>query len=96
MRKGALGRLELITHIPGHDSIAAAARVLYAGRAIALVQMLHKIETAAGFTIIDRSGRPLAPTAAGCEFIQEALQILRIAQEQGHRPGGQLEDGPEP
>ena len=28
MRKGALGRLELITQIPGHDSIAAAARVL--------------------------------------------------------------------
>ena len=60
----------LITQIPGHDSIAAAARVLYEGRASALVQMLHKIEMAAGFTIIDRSSSPLAPTAAGREFIQ--------------------------
>jgi len=61
MRTGALGRLELVTRIPGHDSIATAARVLYDGRASALVQMLHKIETAARFTIIDRSGRPLGP-----------------------------------
>ncbi len=37
MRKGALGRLELITRIPGHDTIAAAARILYDGRASALV-----------------------------------------------------------
>jgi hypothetical protein len=94
MRTGALGRLELVTRIPGHDGIAAAARVLYDGRASALVQMLHKIETAAGFTIIERSGRPLAPTAAGHEFIQEASQILRIAQEQGDRPDGQLVEGP--
>jgi hypothetical protein len=28
MRKGALGRLELITRIPGHDSIAAARPTL--------------------------------------------------------------------
>ena len=88
MRTGALGRLELITRIPGHDSIAAAARVLYNGRAGALEQMLHKIETAAGFAIIDRPGRPLAPTAAGREFISEASQVLRIAQEQGDRPDG--------
>jgi len=53
--------------------------------------MLHKIEMAAGFTIIDRSSSPLAPTAAGREFIQEASQILRIAQEHGNRA-----DGPEP
>ena len=94
MRKGALGRLELITRIPGHDSIAAAARVLYDGRASALVQMLHKIEMAAGFTIIDRSGRPLPPTTAGREFIQEAFQTLRIAQEHEDRPDCQLVDGP--
>ena len=86
MRKGALGRLELITRIPGYDNIAAAARVLYDGRASALAQMLHKIETAAGFAIIDRSGRPPAPTTAGREFIYEASQILRITQEQGDRP----------
>jgi DNA-binding transcriptional LysR family regulator len=72
--------------IPGHDSIAAAARALYDGRGGALRQMIHKIETAAGFTIIDRSSTPLAITAAGREFIQEALQILGTAQEQ--------EDGP--
>jgi hypothetical protein len=35
---------------------------------------------AAGFTIVDRSSTPLAPTADGREFIREALQILRIAQ----------------
>ncbi len=35
-----------------------------------------------------------APTAAGREFIQEASQILRIAQEQEDRPDGQLADGP--
>jgi hypothetical protein len=81
MRKGALGRLALITQIPGHDSIAAAARALYDGRDGALRQQITKIETAAGFTIIDRSSAPLAPTAAGREFIQEALQILRIARE---------------
>lgn len=86
MRKGALGRLELITQIPGYDSIAAAASVVYDGRASALVQMLHKIETAAGFIIIDRTSTPLAPTTAGHEFISEAFQILRIAHEQGDRP----------
>jgi hypothetical protein len=94
LRKGALGRLELISRISGHDSFAAAARILYDGRASALVQMVHKIETAAGFTIIDRSGKPLAPTTAGRQFIQEAFQILRIAQEQEDRPDCQLVDGP--
>jgi len=96
MRTGALDRLELITRIPGHDSIAAAARVLYDGRASALVQMLHKIETAAGFAIIDQSGRPLVPTTAGHEFISEASQILRIAQKQGDRPDCQPADSPKP
>ncbi len=64
MRTGALGRLELITRIPGHDSIAAAARALYGGRDGALQQMIRKIETAAGFAIIDRSATPLV--ADGC------------------------------
>jgi hypothetical protein len=73
-------RPALITQIPGHDSIAAAARALYDGSDGALRQQITKIETAAGFTIIDRSNTPLAPTAAGGEFIQEALQIRRIAR----------------
>ena len=92
MRKGALSRLELITRIPGHDSIAAAARVFYDGRASPLVQMLHKIESAAGFTIIDRTSTPLAPTAPGREFLHEASQILWIAQQQGNRPDARLEN----
>ena len=82
MRKGALGRLELITRIPGHDSIAAAARTLYGGRDGALRQMIAKIEKAAGFPIIDRSSTPLSPTDAGRELIGEALQILHAAKEQ--------------
>ena len=82
MRTGALGRLELITQISGNDSIAAAARVLYGGRDGALQQMIRKIETTAGFPIIDRSSKPLAPTDAGRDFIREAHQILQAAREQ--------------
>jgi DNA-binding transcriptional LysR family regulator len=82
MRTGALGRLELITQIPGHDSIAAAARALYGGRDGALQQMIRKIETAAGFTVIDRSSSPLTPTDVGRDFIREAHQILQAAQDQ--------------
>ncbi len=82
MRTGALGRLELITRIPGHDSIAAAARALYGGRGGALQQMIAKIEATAGFLIIDRSGAPLSPTDAGRDFIREAHQILQAAREQ--------------
>ena len=48
--------------IPGHDSFADAARVLYDGRDGALRQMIAKIETAAGFHIVDASSTPLAPT----------------------------------
>lgn len=81
MRTGALDRLELITQIPGHASITAAARVIYGGRAGALQQQVRKIETAAGFTIIDRAPVPLIPTARGREFLREALQILQIARE---------------
>jgi hypothetical protein len=86
MRTGAISRLELITQIPGHDSIAAAARALYGGRDGALRQMIAKIETAAGFPIIDRFGAPLSPTDAGREFVREAHQILQAAQDQ--MPGG--------
>lgn len=81
MRKGALSRLELITQIPGHDSLAAAAGVLYNGRDSALRQMVHKIETAAGFTIIDRSATPLTSTEQGRDFLREALQILQTARD---------------
>jgi hypothetical protein len=80
MRTDALDRLEMITRIPGHDSIAATARALYGGRDGALRQMLCKIETAAGFAIIDRSGSPLARTAGGRELIAEARQVLLIAR----------------
>lgn len=82
MRTGALGRLELITRIPGHDSIAAAARAFYGGRVGALRQMIRKIETAAGFRIIDRSAKPLSATETGREFIREAHRILQAAREQ--------------
>ena len=88
MRKGALGRLELITQIPGHASLAAAARAIYCGRESALVQRLHKIETAAGFTIIDRSVTPLIPTETGREFLHEARQILQIARDVEARHAG--------
>ncbi len=91
-----LGRLELITQITGHDSLAAAARVLYHGRDGALRQQITKIETAAGFTIIDRSSRPLRLTAAGREFISEAFQILQIAQEQADGRVGQPTDDRDP
>ncbi len=82
MRTGALGRLELITRIPCHDSIAAASRALYGGCCGALEQMIAKIETAAGFRVIERSSTPLSPTAAGHQFIREALQILQAARRQ--------------
>ena len=43
--------------------------------------MARKIETAAGFTIVDRSAAPLASTERGCDFPREALQILPTARE---------------
>ena len=86
MRTGALGRLELITRIPGHDSIAAAARALYGGRGGALQQQLSKIEKAAGFPIIDRSSMPLFPTDVGRVLIREAHQVLRAPREAGSHP----------
>jgi hypothetical protein len=78
--RGALGRLALITQIPGHTSITAAAHALYDGRVNAL--RIYGIEKAAGFTIIDQSTTPLAPTKPGRAFLDEALQILRAAQTQ--------------
>jgi Bacterial regulatory helix-turn-helix protein, lysR family len=92
MRTGALRRLELMTRIPGHASIAAAARALYGRRGSALQQQLSKIEKAAGFPIIDRSSTPLAPTDGGREFIREALPILQAAREQTPHPRRGLED----
>jgi hypothetical protein len=92
MRTGALRRLELMTRIPGHASIAAAARALYGRRGSALQQQLSKIEKAAGFPIIDRSSTPLAPADGGREFIREALPILQAAREQTPHPRRGLED----
>jgi hypothetical protein len=66
-----------LAEIPGHASIAAAARALYDGRGGALQQMITKVESAAGVRIIDRSSTPLSPTYAGREFIREALQVLQ-------------------
>jgi len=48
--------------------------------------MIRKIETAAGFPIIDRSSTPLTPTDAGRELYREAHQVLQAARQQaGHR-----------
>ena len=44
--------------------------------------MIAKIDTAAGFRIIDQSSAPLTPTDSGREFIREAHQILQAAWEQ--------------
>jgi len=79
--RGALGRLALITQIPGHTSFTAAAHAIYDGRGAALRQRVRDIETAAGFTVIDRSTTPLTPTKPGRAFLREALQILQTAQE---------------
>ncbi|MFF1690829.1 hypothetical protein [Streptomyces sp. NPDC058254] len=75
----ALDRLRVITQIPGHETVAAAARAFYNGRSSALRQRMRGVEKAAGFTIIDRTNRPLAPTEQGQEFLHEAAGILRIA-----------------
>jgi DNA-binding transcriptional LysR family regulator len=80
-RTGALNRLALITQIPGYVSLAAAARAIYGGRDTVLREQVRKIENAAGFTIIDRTITPLAPTQRGREFLHEARQILHAAQE---------------
>lgn len=83
MRTGALGRLELITRIPGHASIAAAARALYGGRGGALRQMIAKIEAArvqgvVATLLVDgpSSGHHTAPGSGG------------VARWAGGRPSG--------
>ncbi|MET8453998.1 TniQ family protein [Streptomyces sp. NPDC005209] len=75
----ALHRLQTLIQIPGHPSLAAAARATYDGRDDALRQRITKIEKAAGFQIIDRSTTPLAPTPRGHDFLREATEILHIA-----------------
>ncbi|MFG2725444.1 TniQ family protein [Streptomyces canus] len=74
----ALDRLRVITQIPGHETVAAAARAFYNGRSGPLRQRIRGIESAAGFIIIDRTVSPLAPTKRGQEFLHEAVGILRI------------------
>ncbi|GAA4617268.1 TniQ family protein [Actinoallomurus liliacearum] len=81
MRTGALNRLAFIIQIPGHASLAAAARAIYDGRDTVLRERARKIENAAGFTIIDRTTTPLTPTQRGREFLHEARQILYAARE---------------
>ncbi|WP_328766005.1 hypothetical protein [Streptomyces sp. NBC_00286] len=76
----ALDRLRTLVQIPGHTSIAAAARAIYDGRDGALRQRITKIEKIAGFQIIDRSASLLAPTEPGGAFLREATEILRIAE----------------
>ncbi|WP_225320932.1 TniQ family protein [Streptomyces luteolifulvus] len=77
----ALDRLRTIVQIPGHTSLAAAARAIYDGRDSALRQRITKVEKAAGFCIIDRSTRPLAPTPRGHDFLREAAEVLRLADQ---------------
>ncbi|MCX4853710.1 LysR family transcriptional regulator [Streptomyces canus] len=79
MSPAALDRLRVLVQIPGHSSIAAAARHLSSSRGSSLRNRLRKIEEAAGFAIIDRTAKPLATTARGCDFLREATEILRIA-----------------
>ncbi|MET7702720.1 TniQ family protein [Streptomyces sp. NPDC005485] len=79
MSRYALDRLRLMMNIPGHVSLAAAARAFYDGRGGALRQRVSEVENAVGFLIIDRSTKPLAPTKRGREFLGEAAEILRIA-----------------
>lgn len=77
----ALDRLRTIVQVAGHDSIPAAADSFYGGRSTTLAQRIRAIEHGAGFRIIDRDTRPLAPTPRGRDFLREAQQILRIADD---------------
>lgn len=75
----ALDRLRTIVQVVGQDSIPAAADSFYGGRHTTLAARIHAIERRAGFRVIDRDARPLAPTPRGRDLLQEAQQILRIA-----------------
>ncbi|MFC9179428.1 hypothetical protein ACFTZJ_01625 [Streptomyces globisporus] len=75
----ALNRLRTIVQLAGYDSIPAAAESFYGGRHTALAARIRAIDHRAGFRIIDRDTRPLAPTPRGRDFLREAQQILRIA-----------------
>ncbi|MFE2687438.1 TniQ family protein [Streptomyces mirabilis] len=75
----ALDRLQTIVQVPGHPSLAAAARAIYDGRDGALRQRITKIEKVAGFQITDRSASRLTPTPRGYDFLREATEILHIA-----------------
>ena len=57
--------------------------------------MIAKIETAAGFPVIDRSSTPLCPTEAGREFIRLAHQILQAAAGEQAKPHLDPEGGRE-
>jgi DNA-binding transcriptional LysR family regulator len=83
LTKSAAGlkRLRLITQIPDYASFAAAARDHYDGNDTALRQRVLAIERAVGFQIIDRSRTPLSPTERGREFLHEATEIIRAANE---------------
>ncbi|MEU7327989.1 TniQ family protein [Streptomyces parvus] len=75
----ALDRLRTIVQLAGYDSIPAAADSFYGGRHTALAARIRAIEHRAGFRIIDRDTRPLAPTPRGRDFLREAQHLLRIA-----------------
>lgn len=79
--RAALDRLRVIVQIPGYTSFAAAARDIYDGRDSALRQRLAYIERTAGFQVIDRSSMPLAPTPRGSDFLREATEILKFADQ---------------
>jgi DNA-binding transcriptional LysR family regulator len=64
----ALDRLRTIVQVAGHGSIPAAADSFYGGRSTTLAQRIRAIEHRAGFRIIDRDTRPLAPTPRGRDF----------------------------
>ncbi|MET7686171.1 LysR family transcriptional regulator [Streptomyces sp. NPDC005423] len=65
----AVDRLHTIVEVVGHDSIPAAADSFYGGRYTTLAQRIRAIEHRAGFRIIDRDTRPLAPTPCGRDFL---------------------------
>lgn len=76
----ALDWLRTIVQVAEYDSIPAAADSFYGGRHTTLAHRIRAIEHRAGFRIIDPDTRPLAPTPRGRAFLQEAQQILRIAE----------------